>query len=110
MGRFTHRLTRLALCAVIATGTVGAAVAGTIPTATPALADEWHHDGWHDGHDRDDRWRDRDWHRDWHPAYGWHPAPVYYGHPRWYDRDHGYWRDSLGYWNPHSGLYIRFGF
>jgi hypothetical protein len=112
MHHLKHRLTRLALAGVIATGTVGGTLAGTIHTATPALADDWHHDGAHDRdgrwHDRDDRWHDRD--DRWHPAYGWRPAPVFYNRPRWYDREHGYWRDSVGYWNPHSGLYIRFGF
>jgi hypothetical protein len=115
MTPLTHRLTRLALSAIIAAGTIGGALAATMPQATPALADDGH--GWHDRdwHDRDDHFRDRDdrWHdRDgrWHDRDGWRPAPVFYGGPRWYDRDHGYWRDRAGYWNPHSGLYIRLGF
>jgi hypothetical protein len=102
-----NRLSRLAVTAAIAVGTLGATVAATVPTATPALADAWHHDG---------AWRDRDghWHdRGWRDRFGrWHAYP-YYGPQRgyrWFDRQHGYWRDNLGYWNPHSGLYISFRF
>jgi hypothetical protein len=105
-----QRLTRLAVAAAIAVGTVGATVAATIPAATPALAQDWHggyqdrdHGGDHDR--RPNGWRDRDgrWHQ-----YG-YGRPVYVSRgPRYYDRQHGYWRDNAGYWNPHSGLYVSF--
>ena len=108
-----QRLTRIAIAAVIAAGTLTATFAGAVRTAAPALADEWHGD--RGSHDRDRH--DRGWHgdRDWHgyrpvPArYGWHRDPYAYRGPRYFDRAHGYWRDRLGYWNP-SGLYISFHF
>jgi hypothetical protein len=111
-----QRLTRLAVSAAIALGTLGATLTGAALHAAPAAAQDWHGGYQERGHwDRmhhwhPDGWRDRFGH--WH-AYGYAPPPPVYvtnRGPRYYDRVHGYWRDRLGYWNPHSGLYVGFRF